>query len=64
MWKRPGPMSTSLKSDYNYNPGTPVETGIQQFVDWYREYYQGLDRACDFSGSQELFKGFCFFRLS
>lgn len=31
---------SSLKRDYGYNPGTPVETGIQKFVDWYREYYK------------------------
>lgn len=31
---------SSLKRDYNYNPGTPVEAGIQRFVDWYRKYYQ------------------------
>ena len=31
---------SSLKRDYGYNPGTPVETGIQRFVQWYREYYQ------------------------
>jgi len=31
---------SSLKSDYNYNPNTAVETGIQKFVDWYRDYYQ------------------------
>jgi len=30
----------SLKRDYNYNPGTPVETGIQRFIDWYRAYYR------------------------
>jgi len=30
----------SLKQDYHYNPSTPVETGIQRFVDWYREYYK------------------------
>ena len=30
---------TSLKKDYGYNPGTPVETGIRNFVNWYREYY-------------------------
>jgi UDP-glucuronate 4-epimerase len=29
----------SLKQDYHYNPNTPVETGIQRFVEWYREYY-------------------------
>ncbi len=31
---------SSLKADYGYNPNTPVEVGIQHFVDWYREYYQ------------------------
>ena len=31
---------SSLKQDYNYNPGTPVETGIRRFIDWYREYYK------------------------
>jgi len=30
----------SLKQDYNYNPNTPVETGIQRFVEWYRAYYK------------------------
>ncbi len=30
----------SLKRDYDYNPGTPVETGIQKFIDWYRAYYK------------------------
>jgi UDP-glucuronate 4-epimerase len=29
----------SLKEDYAYNPGTPVETGIQRFIDWYKAYY-------------------------
>ena len=31
---------SSLKKDYSYNPDTPVETGIQCFIDWYREYYK------------------------
>ena len=31
---------SSLQRDYNYNPGTPVETGIQRFIEWYREYYK------------------------
>ncbi len=31
---------SSLVKDYDYNPDTPVETGIQSFVDWYREYYK------------------------
>jgi UDP-glucuronate 4-epimerase len=31
---------SSLKRDYDYNPDTPVETGIKLFIDWYREYYK------------------------
>jgi UDP-glucuronate 4-epimerase len=31
---------TSLKEDFGYNPGTPVETGIHRFVNWYRSYYK------------------------
>ncbi len=31
---------SSLKRDYDYNPGTPVEVGIDNFVKWYREYYR------------------------
>ena len=31
---------STLKQDYNYNPATPVETGVQRFIDWYREYYK------------------------
>lgn len=31
---------STLQADYNYNPNTPVETGIQRFVEWYREYYK------------------------
>ena len=30
----------ALIEDVNYKPGTPVETGIENFVRWYREYYQ------------------------
>lgn len=29
-----------LVADLNYKPGMPLETGVQNFVDWYREYYQ------------------------
>jgi UDP-glucuronate 4-epimerase len=28
-----------LARDTGYTPGTPVETGVQRFVDWYMEYY-------------------------
>lgn len=31
---------TTLKQDFGYNPGTPVETGIKRFVEWYRQYYK------------------------
>lgn len=31
---------SSLKEAYGYNPGTPVETGIRKFVEWYRGYYK------------------------
>ena len=29
----------ALVADVGFNPGTPIETGVRQFVDWYREYY-------------------------
>jgi UDP-glucuronate 4-epimerase len=28
-----------LARDFNYSPSTPVEKGIQRFVDWYRDFY-------------------------
>jgi len=31
---------STLKRDYDYDPGTPVETGIRRFIEWYREYYR------------------------
>jgi UDP-glucuronate 4-epimerase len=31
---------SSLNKEYNYHPNTSVETGIRQFVDWYRQYYK------------------------
>lgn len=30
----------ALIDDVGFKPGTPIEKGIQAFVDWYREYYQ------------------------
>lgn len=30
---------TELMEDTGYRPDTPVETGIERFVDWYRTYY-------------------------
>ncbi|MEW5755428.1 MAG: NAD-dependent epimerase [Pseudomonadota bacterium] len=29
-----------LMQDVGFKPATPIEHGIQQFVDWYREYYK------------------------
>ncbi len=31
---------TDLERDFGYRPSTPIETGIQRFVDWYRAYHQ------------------------
>jgi UDP-glucuronate 4-epimerase len=33
-----------LVRDVGYRPGTPVETGIQNFVTWYRDYYHSNGR--------------------
>ncbi len=30
-----------LVRDVGFKPATPLQEGIQNFVDWYREYYQG-----------------------
>jgi len=30
----------ALMDDVGYKPGTPIEQGITQFVDWYRAYYK------------------------
>jgi UDP-glucuronate 4-epimerase len=29
-----------LVNDVNYKPEMPIETGISNFVKWYRDYYQ------------------------
>ncbi len=31
-----------LMRDVGFRPATPIEEGIQRFVDWYREYYRGV----------------------
>jgi UDP-glucuronate 4-epimerase len=31
---------TRLKAEFGFEPKTDVKTGLQAFVDWYREYYQ------------------------
>ncbi|WP_396634850.1 NAD-dependent epimerase [Maribacter sp. R86514] len=28
-----------LIADYNYSPNTPIKTGVQRFVEWYKSYY-------------------------
>jgi UDP-glucuronate 4-epimerase len=30
----------ALESAVGFRPATPIETGVQRFVDWYRSYYQ------------------------
>ncbi|MCW8193267.1 NAD-dependent epimerase [Proteobacteria bacterium 005FR1] len=30
---------SALETDLGFKPNTPVDVGIQRFVDWYREYY-------------------------
>ena len=30
----------ALRRDTGYRPSTPIETGIRNFVDWYRDYYR------------------------
>ncbi|AUM11531.1 NAD-dependent epimerase [Ketobacter alkanivorans] len=30
----------ALAADVDYRPSTPVETGIERFVEWYRDFYQ------------------------
>lgn len=37
---------TELVRDIDYQPRTPIETGVRAFVDWYRDYYgQDADRS-------------------
>ena len=30
---------TDLENDFNYKPNTSIKTGISNFIDWYKEYY-------------------------
>ena len=30
----------ALMHDFNFKPNTPIQTGVDQFVKWYREYYK------------------------
>jgi UDP-glucuronate 4-epimerase len=29
-----------LMRDFDFKPSTPIEVGLQKFVDWYRDYYE------------------------
>ncbi len=29
-----------LITDYGYQPNTPIEKGVKEFIDWYKEYYK------------------------
>jgi UDP-glucuronate 4-epimerase len=31
---------SALETEVGYAPSTPIETGIRNFVEWYREYYE------------------------
>ena len=31
---------TELSADIGFQPNTPIETGIEKFVTWYRDYYR------------------------
>ena len=31
---------SALEADFSYSPDTPIDQGVQNFVDWYRSYYQ------------------------
>ncbi|OGT16119.1 MAG: hypothetical protein A3G71_04695 [Gammaproteobacteria bacterium RIFCSPLOWO2_12_FULL_38_14] len=33
---------TKLKKAFNYQPNTPLETGLKKFIDWYLWYYQKI----------------------
>ncbi len=32
--------ASNLKRDFNFNPSTPLQVGINRFVDWYKDYYK------------------------
>jgi UDP-glucuronate 4-epimerase len=35
--------STNLVNDFNFNPSTPIQSGIDNFIDWYKSYYLNSD---------------------
>jgi UDP-glucuronate 4-epimerase len=40
-----------LVSDVGFSPGTPIEVGVQRFVDWYKRYYSILGAGRKVKGS-------------
>lgn len=30
---------SALSKDYNYQPNTPINTGVEKFIEWYKKYY-------------------------
>ena len=42
-----------LTRDVGFRPATPIETGIQRFVDWYLEYYPQPDVSAGTAGSRK-----------
>ena len=32
--------TSALQRDYNYKPNTPIMTGVERFVEWYKNYYK------------------------
>jgi UDP-glucuronate 4-epimerase len=32
--------TSELKADFNYSPFTPIQDGINRFIDWYLDYYK------------------------
>lgn len=35
--------SSNLINDFNFNPSTPIQSGIDNFIDWYKSYYLHSD---------------------
>jgi UDP-glucuronate 4-epimerase len=31
---------TDLRNDFGFSPDTPIQVGLQKFVEWYRDYYK------------------------
>lgn len=31
--------TTALETDYNYKPNTDIQVGVDEFVEWYKDYY-------------------------